>query len=87
MDINKKLVKWSGLFSGSISLGINLVFYFNPTFVDSGVLATLMLIHLFSAFLAFVLGILSIRYWQGILTLILVTASVYLSFAIEVGIH
>lgn len=87
MEINHKFGKWLGLLSAAISLGIGLVFYFRQTFFDETLLTSLMLTQYFSSFVAFVFGMLSIRYWQGIITLILLVVSVYLIFSIDVGIH
>lgn len=75
MEITNKFGKWVGLFSGVISLGVGVVFYFNRTFFDESLLRTLTLTQYFSSLVAFVLGILSIRYWQGIVTLILLIVS------------
>ena len=87
MEISNNFGRWFGLFCVAISLGVGVVFYFNPTFFDEHLLSALTLTQLFSSFMAFVLGILSIRYWQGIVTLLLLAVSIYMIFTINVGIH
>lgn len=87
MEISNNFGRWFGLFCIAISLGGGVDFYFNRTFFDEHLLSALRLTQFFSSFMAFVLGILSIRHWQGIVTLLLLTVSIYMIFTIDVGIH
>lgn len=87
MKINNNFGKWLGIFCATISLGVGVIFYFNRTFFDEDLLNALTLTQDLSGFAAFILGLLSIRYWQGIVTLVLLIISIYMIFNINVGIH
>jgi membrane glycosyltransferase len=87
MKTFKEYYKWIALLSITIALSVTIVFYFKRVFVDSDVLTTLSITQFISVIIAIIFSLLSIRYWQSIISFALSILVIYCIWNIQVGIH
>jgi hypothetical protein len=87
MKPTKEYYKWMALLFVSIALSITIIFYFKRVFYDAELLGQLSISQFISVALAIIFSLLSIRYWQSIVSLVLSILVIYCIWNIEVGIH